>query len=640
MAEMCVRRIGGDAPVRFAARELAAGLRAATGVAVPVRAARRHDPDRGGLWLGTFGDLGLGPDDAADAIAIDVGAAGGTIAGANPRSVLLAAYRFLHELGFRWVRPGRDGRVVPGIGRAPLRRVRVREAADHGHRVVCIEGACSWEHVRDMVDWLPKLGFNGYFVQFRDGFNFFDRWYRHEGNPRRKARPFAPFDAEALTRRIWSECRKRGLMIQMAGHGWTCDPFGVPGRGWYVHPGRVPARIRPHLAEVGGERAFWGGVALNTNLCYGNPATRRTVRDAVVAYAADHPEIDAVHLWLADGSNNHCECARCRGQRPSDLYVRLLNEVDAELTRRGVSTRIVFLVYVDLLWPPVTQRLRNADRFILMFAPITRTYSRSFLGVKPARKPLPRYRRNRLAMPTRIEENIAFLRAWQRRFKGDSFDFDYHLMWDHYRDPGHWSLARVLHEDVRALKDIGLNGLNSCQVQRVFLPSGLLMTVMGRTLWNRGLSFDRIATDHLKAAFGPQWTRARRYMQQLSEAFDPPLLRGERVGPERAESVRKLARVPSIVDRFSSVITANAGLDDRCQAQSWAYLRTHGELCLGLAAVLVAWAREHEADARAAMRALARTARRLESRIHPVFDVCVFLNTIGGLVPGWEAEDA
>ena len=55
-----------------------------------------------------------------DAIAVDVQEARGTIAGANPRSVLLGVYRFLTEVGCRWVRPGAEGELqvhpmpVPG----------------------------------------------------------------------------------------------------------------------------------------------------------------------------------------------------------------------------------------------------------------------------------------------------------------------------------------------------------------------------------------------------------------------------------------------------------------------------------------------------------------------------------------------
>ena len=64
--------------------------------------------------------------------------------------------------------------------------------------------------------------------------------------------------------------------------------------------------------------------------------------------------------------------------RPADWYVRMLNEMDAAFTAHDISGKIVFLAYVDLLWAPEQEQLANPDRFILMFAPITRSYSRSY----------------------------------------------------------------------------------------------------------------------------------------------------------------------------------------------------------------------------------------------------------------------
>lgn len=110
-----------------------------------------------------------------------------------------------------------------------------------------------------------------------------------------------------------------------------------------------------------------------------------------------------------------------------DFYVLLLNELDAALTERGLSTRIVFLIYQDLLWPPLEERLENQERFILMFAPISRTYSRELRWSKEAE--VPPYVRNKLSFPRSAEANVAFLDAWREVFAGDSFDFDYHLMY-------------------------------------------------------------------------------------------------------------------------------------------------------------------------------------------------------------------
>lgn len=92
-----------------------------------------------------------------DAIAVSVKDNEGFITGANPRSVLIAAYRFLKELGCAWVRPGRDGERIPERKLESI-SVSVREVPSRRHRGVCIEGAVNYENVLDMIDFLPKVG--------------------------------------------------------------------------------------------------------------------------------------------------------------------------------------------------------------------------------------------------------------------------------------------------------------------------------------------------------------------------------------------------------------------------------------------------------------------------------------------------
>jgi hypothetical protein len=636
-------------PVAFAAAELARYV-ALLAPTPPGRQARGSAPARdaagqsrgdGGLRLGTFADFGgsFRPWPAGrrpeldDAIYIEADGPAGIIAGSNPRSVLLATYRYLTELGCRWVRPGRDGESIPRVDLAAS-AVRVVEAASYRHRGICIEGAVSYEHVRDLVDWAPKVGFNAYFVQFREAYTFFQRWYAHRENPLLPPEPFSVEQARALKARLAGEIGRRGLTFHDVGHGWTCEPLGIPGLGWDHEPSPVPPGVEQYLAEVGGRRALWQGVPLNTNLCYSNPVVRDLVIDDVVAYARAHPEVAVIHVWLADGANNHCECAGCRRARPADWYVRLLNELDGRLTARGLPARVVFLIYVDLLWPPEVERLRNPDRFILMFAPITRTYSTAFAAAESAPETaLPPYERNTLQFPRSVEDNVAFLRAWQRLFRGDSFDFDYHLMWDHYKDPGHVASAAVLHQDIRGLAALGLDGLVSCQVQRAFFPTGLGMATMGRALWDRGLDFRAIAEDYFRAAFGAEGPACLAYCEQLSQYFDPPYLRGEKPRHDRAAAA-SYARLPEVIGAFRPAIRRGLGAPDPCHARSWHYLDLHADLCLHLAEALRHRAAGDDEAARRAWAAARRFVRERETDLHPVLDVYEFLQVLGALFAG------
>lgn len=76
-------------------------------------------------------------------------------------------------------------------------------------------------------------------------------------------------------------------------------------------------------------------------------------------YALNHRDISILHIWLADNYNNICECSACRARSQTDWYVMLLNEIDERLTALGLDTRLAFLIYFELLWPPVTQHLRT-----------------------------------------------------------------------------------------------------------------------------------------------------------------------------------------------------------------------------------------------------------------------------------------
>ena len=629
--------------IMFAAAELQRYLAQATGQEVDVLDPNAIGRETPALWLGLaqhFPDVALPPAATSadarfdDAISIATEAANGIICGNNPRSVLLAVYRYLHLLGCRWVRPGTDGEYIPAVDLAHT-EVHVAETPSYRHRGICIEGAVSYEHVHDLIDWMPKVGLNAYFVQFREGFTFFDRWYSHMGHPTDQIGGFTIDRARAIVRQVAAEAKKRDLVYHAVGHGWTCEPFGIAGLGWEYPPEPVPPEAVQYLALVQGKRELWQGIALNTSLCYSNSAVRRIMTDAVVEYARQHPEVDLLHFWLADGANNQCECANCAPTRPSDFYVMMLNDIDRKLSALNLDTRIVFLAYYDLLWPPDHERIQNPDRFVLMFAPITRTYSKTFSTDK-ALPALPPFERNKLAFPDTIEENLALLRAWQAQFvrdggrPADSFDFDYHLMWDHYRDPAYIQMARVLHDDLQLLDSIGLAGFNSCQVQRAFFPTGLPMAMLGWTLWDKTRDFDTIAHDYFAAAFGPEGGAALAYLTQLSGLFDPEYVRGEK-SPGGEQAATALGSVASVVASFLPTIERNIDSGTVCWGGSWLYLRHHAEIATSLASALRERALGHPATAHLEWSALKQRLWHKEDELHPVLDVYLFTRVYDGI---------
>lgn len=442
-----------------------------------------------------------------DFYSIDVFKGQGKISGVNERSVLLGVYRFLRELGCLFLRPGAFGERIPEKSEEECTaKLTVRPSCKF--RTITIEGATSLQNAIDLIDWSAKNGFNSYFTQFRDSHTFFERWYNHERNEFAESKGLKESESAEFVREIAREVKKRGMLYHAVGHGWTCECIGYDSKGWYkVKDEEIPDDKREYLALLGGKRKFYLDTPLYSQLCYSSPVVRSAVCDGIVDYAEKHPEIDYLHFWLGDNYNNFCECENCKKKLPSDWYFMMLNEIDEKLTAKNIGTKIVFLIYFELLWPPKEVALKNPDRFVMMFAPITRTFSESITKdeiIFAAKADIPEYKYNDTVFPSEVEKNLSFLFAYKKIFKGDCFDFDYHLMWEPYKDLGGLDLASVISEDVKGLKKAGMDGLVSCQVQKPFLNSGFGLYVMGHTLEDNSADINALEKEFFSGAYGKE----------------------------------------------------------------------------------------------------------------------------------------
>lgn len=583
------------------------------------------------IYLGCFSDFKLYWNcklenaELDDAVYVDIKKGTGIIAGSNSRSILLAVYRFLTELGCRWIRPGKEGEIIIN---KPLEEINVslKETASLRHRGIVIEGADSYENVSDIIEWLPKVFYNSYFIQFKEAYTFFDKWYSHVNNPTKTAESFNIDMARELTHKLEKEIEKRGLIYHAVGHGWTTECLGIQALGWDSEKHSLKPELYEYLAEVNGKRDLWNGIPMNTNLCYSNPKAVELITNHIVQYIAEHSYIDFLHVWLADDLNNYCECEECKKHTPTDLYIRILNLLDEKLTREGLNQKIVFLIYYELLWPPKHEKINNPDRFIMMFAPISRTFEKSYKGFK-GNEAIPEYARNKMVLPTSLGENLAYLEHWQKIFKGDSFDFDYPLGRAHYGDPGYCKISRVISEDIKSLKNLGMNGYLSCQEQRAFLPTGLPNYVMGLTLWNTSIEFDYIAEDYFKNAFGPRWKEGKNYLEELSQLFDIEYwcAQKEWIDEVVGENMKKVA---SFVDTFMPVIEANLNLDNNCWRKSWEYLYWHVDYCKLFARFLQCKTEGDEAKIYETWNELKGYIQKTEDKIQPVYDVYRFIQIV------------
>jgi len=457
--------------IEFAAEELKHYVEEISGSAVTLQNGDAVEPD---YQLGLTSQFpSIEPPETSndyteDGIAIETEGQEGIITGTNPRSVLSAVYRYLRELGCEWVRPGENGEIIPS--RPITDEITIRELPAYRHRglEIGVDNGDQIERSLDLIDWAPKVGYNSVMIEFFEGDIFKLNRSRRRDDPLTLSEALTHQEAFDRYQQCLEAIRKRDLMLHSGGHGWNAKVLEadvahegewaarvlgvtdeeVPGSGVSLDEDRLK-----HAAKIDGERKLLRGIPINTELCYSNPETRSEVVSEVVDYAGEHPEIDFLHVWLADDYNNHCECEECRQLRPSDWYVKTLNQLDDALSEADIDTNIVVMIYVDVFWPPLQEQLNQSDRFSLMFAPIGRNYSDSYASVRTddLSDSLPEYERNAVELPKTAETNVAFLSGWVDIFEGDTMLWDYHYFAEQFNDPGEMELAQTTANDIQSL---------------------------------------------------------------------------------------------------------------------------------------------------------------------------------------------
>ena len=206
-------------------------------------------PSTSGL---TF-QLAASSQEPLDGFSVKIGPDGGEISGVNDRSVLLGVYDYLHHLGCRFLGPGKDCEVVPTISMQSIPADYTKRASFR-HRGVCIEGADSRENILAFIDWLPKLGYNSFFFQFKVPFAFLARWYQHQGNPYLQPKPYSVEDAQKDTAVLEAELKKRGLLLHKVGHGWTGEVLGYETVSWDQNLSPLAPEKQAMAAEIAGKQ--------------------------------------------------------------------------------------------------------------------------------------------------------------------------------------------------------------------------------------------------------------------------------------------------------------------------------------------------------------------------------------------------
>ena len=547
-----------------------------------------------GFRLGLMSDFGLDTSEAEDLalddiLHIETDENGGILAGSNPRSVLLAVYRYLTENGCRWLFPGVDGELIPTKEIVPIA---YHKMADSRSRGQCNEGAEFQQSMLEAIDFTPKLGMNVFMLEFDNPKAYYDYYYNrtfNEGN--RDCEPVTAETTLQWKRACEAEIAKRGLQLHDMGHGWTAEPYGIDSTlGWQVDKNlKVPEESREFIAMVNGKREIFKGIPLDSNICMSNPRARALWVRAVADYAERNTNVDYLHVWLADCHNNHCECESCRKKTPSDWYIMLMNEIDEALTVRNLDTRIVFICYYETVWVAETENIKNPKRFSMLFAPITRVYYQSVPArITEEHSPIP-FVLNDIQLPKTIDEYITYGKKAFEAYGVSSFVYEYHFWYHQYFNPGSMRYARMIHEDVKGYRANGFGGLIEDGSQRSFFPNGFCQYVYAATLFDLSVNFDDLKEDYFRHAYGECWQEVLSFMERIGNYVPQKYLAGKAsrdesvsllYDPSMEEGLRGLAEA---AEKFVPFVDANRNQRYRPQSVMMRILKRYLEFWRGIA---------------------------------------------------------
>ncbi len=596
-----------------------------------------YNPDaREGFRLGLMQSFGLDVSDAEiplldDILYMDTDCEGGIIAGDNARSVLLAVYEYLRQNGCRFLFPGVDGELIPIKSIAP---VKYRHKPSMRYRGQVNESATSHRAMLDAIDFGPKVGQNCFMIQFLIPSEYYNQYYGRFYNKRHAPAYLRTENVLQYRRACEAEIAKRGLQFHDAGHGFTLEPFGISSNEFNQRKEEdYPEESIKHLAFTKGKRGFFNGYPIYTNFCMSSPEARKKVVDYVISYARRGSNVDYLHLWLADGRNNHCECENCKKRTASDWYILWLNEVDAEMTRLGLKTHIVFIAYADLIHPAKTERLLNPDRFTFMLAPITRSYTKTLpFPVEEAKT--VEYERNKTAAPKSLSEFLAYGRTWRKSFAGDAFIFEYYFWMPQYHDPSSLSLAKRIFEDTPLYKAEGYAGVLEDGSQRSYFPTGFPFYLYSRILFDTSLTYEQIRDEYFSAAFGEDYKEFYGYLEGIRDVFDMRYLAGELSANEKIGKyynpafAEQLKEAEAVCEKGEAAVKAHYDMPCRVQTLSVRLMERHIHYCRLLAKALSFKAVAKDEAAREAFKELWDTFNFYEMDMETYYDHSLCIATL------------
>jgi hypothetical protein len=464
----CAIVLAGDASPaeKFAAEELARYIRAISGAQLQTIEPTDARPHR--IVFARSESIGkkFGPDAYALAVkGLDV-----VLVADSDRARLFAVYDLLERLGCRWLAPhfvfyNGAAEFIPKNANLVIELDDdgvIIEEPDFAIRKLDVEEGLSHntENLRQLVEWAPKLRYNTLMVP-RDyggrGRVTWDQW------------------RDAIT----PEAKKRGLIIEVGGHGYEnfINAKMEDGKLFERHPEWFGQDDKGKRSKSQ-RRVF----------CTSNGGAVEFVTNGVLDYLASRPEIEVFEMWPPDGAE-WCTCDACKALgEPPDRQALLVNHVQNVLEKERPGVRLEIIAYSKALLPP--SKVKLDPRILVDFCPINQCFEVPINDLSSERN----------------ADYVKALLAWRKEFTGDIGLYSY------YRKYAWKSLPVLIPHYMQA--DLQFYKKQPLQAVMIYGEPGDWGTyevnhyTLGKLAWNANADVAELLVDFCKGRYGADHAEA------------------------------------------------------------------------------------------------------------------------------------
>jgi hypothetical protein len=391
------------------------------------------------------------------------------LSGGSDRALLFAVYNFLHQLGCLWLAPElsyykghaeyiprktelyyESSRDIHAKPRLTYRKLDVEEGRSH-----------TAENLKEIINWMPKLGFNTLMVPLDYG-----GWGKVKWDNWRKA--------------LTPELKKRGLLIEVGGHGYQN----------FLNAAMEDSTLfKRHPDWFGKNRNCQPTPDPYSVFNTANPDAVQYLISQVLKYLQEHPEIDIFDFWPPDGARwADCKELVALGS-PLDRQARLINQVDSAIRKMRPDIKLEMIAYQPVLDPPGTVSL-NPD-ILVDFCPINQQFENQIFDSSSA---------NNLKYATSLHR-------WRKTFAGDIGIYSYYRKYAWRSLPN--LIPHYMQRDLNWYAGLPVQGISSYAEPGDWLSYELNHFVLGHLAWNPAVNVDTLISIFCRGRYGPGWETAR-----------------------------------------------------------------------------------------------------------------------------------